>query len=69
MGLVSTDKAAFVAWDDTRNGNSVTTSQDIYFTRVRYAPPAEAFGGDKDTGTSPWSPARWAPPWPSPSVG
>lgn len=55
IGLASTDKAVFIAWDDTRNGNSVTTSQDIYFTRVRYAPPAEVFGAGKDTGTSPWA--------------
>ncbi|MGH9224223.1 MAG: exo-alpha-sialidase [Acidimicrobiales bacterium] len=54
MGVVSTDKVAFVAWDDTRNGNTITASQDIYFTRVRYAPPGEAFGGGEDTGTSPW---------------
>jgi hypothetical protein len=50
----STDKVAFVAWDDTRNGNTTTASQDIYFTRVRYAPPAEAFGAGAGKGVSPW---------------
>jgi hypothetical protein len=54
LGLVSTDEAAFVAWDDTRNGNEQTASQDIYFTRVRYAPAAEVFGSGTDSGLSPW---------------
>ena len=54
VGLASTDKVAFIAWDDTRNGNATTTSQDIYFTRVRYAPPAEAFRAGGDSGVSPW---------------
>ena len=55
LGLVSTDKAALVAWDDTRNGNDQNGNQDIYFTRVRYAPPAEAFGGKTGSGVSPWA--------------
>jgi hypothetical protein len=54
LGLVSTDDVAFVAWDDTRNGNDQNGSQDIYFTRVRYAAPADAFGGKHDSGLSPW---------------
>jgi hypothetical protein len=54
LGLVSTDRAAFVAWDDTRAGNEATGAQDIYFTRVRYFPPAEVFGGQTGAGTSPW---------------
>jgi hypothetical protein len=55
IGLASTDKAAFIAWDDTRNGNTTNASQDIYFSRLRYAPAGEAFGGGEDTGTSPWA--------------
>ena len=55
LGLVSTDDVVYVAWDDTRNGNEQTGSQDIYFTRVRYVTPAEAFGGKPDTGMSPWA--------------
>jgi hypothetical protein len=54
VGVASTDKVAFIAWDDTRNGNATTSSQDIYFTRARYAPASEAFGAGEDTGTSPW---------------
>ena len=38
VGLASTDAAAYVAWDDTRNGTETTGSQDIYFTRARYRP-------------------------------
>jgi hypothetical protein len=53
LGVVSTDKAAYVAWDDTRNGNEQNANQDIYFTRVRFAPAAEVFGTE-DTGVSPW---------------
>ncbi|MDQ3898220.1 MAG: glycoside hydrolase [Actinomycetota bacterium] len=54
LGLVSTDKAAYVAWDDTRNGNEQNGNQDIYFTRVRYVAPAEVFAGRPDNGMSPW---------------
>ena len=54
LGLVSTEDVAYVAWDDTRNGNEQTGTQDIYFTRVRYAPPPEAFGGVADSAMSPW---------------
>ncbi|MGI8809401.1 MAG: hypothetical protein ACR2KK_16485 [Acidimicrobiales bacterium] len=54
LGLVSTDKLAFVAWDDTRNGTEQNGNQDVYFTRVRYAPAAEAFGDGEDSGLSPW---------------
>jgi hypothetical protein len=53
LGVVSTDQAALIAWDDTRNGNQTTAAQDIYFGRVRWAPASEVFGGKADTGTSP----------------
>ena len=55
LGLASTDEAVFVAWDDTRNGNETTAAQDIYFTRARWSPAAEVFGGQIDEGTSPWA--------------
>jgi hypothetical protein len=54
LGLVSTNETAYVAWDDTRSGNEQTGDQDIYFTRVRYAPAAEVFGGEVSAGISPW---------------
>jgi hypothetical protein len=54
LGLVSTNDAAYVAWDDTRNGNDQNGNQDIYFTRARYASAADVFGGSKQSGVSPW---------------
>ena len=54
LGIVSSDTVVSVAWDDTRNGNPSTGAEDIYFARLRYAPPAEAFGGKTSSGTSPW---------------
>ncbi len=56
VGIGSRDAAAYVAWDDTRNGTEVTHSQDIYFTRARVADPAELFT-TPDDGTSP---VAWA---------
>jgi hypothetical protein len=43
VGLASTDEVAYVAWDDTRNGNAENGTQDIYATRVRFSPPEEVF--------------------------
>jgi Neuraminidase (sialidase) len=54
LGIVSTNEAAFVAWDDTRNGNDQTANQDIYFTRARYVPAADVFAGTAKSGVSPW---------------
>lgn len=45
VGLASTDRAAYVAWDDTRNGDDRTQSQDIYATRVRFGPAEDFFAG------------------------
>lgn len=35
-GLASTDAYALVAWDDTRNGDQVTQTQDIYAAAVQH---------------------------------
>lgn len=40
-GLVSRDEYTLVVWDDTRNGDEVTQSQDLYASAVQY----EALGG------------------------
>lgn len=48
IGLASTDRAAYVAWDDTRNGNERTMTQDIYFARVRFASPDLVFAESTD---------------------
>lgn len=55
VGLASTDTTAYLAWDDTRNGNPTTGTQDIYFTRARFAPPDRALA----PGQSRVSPALW----------
>lgn len=34
--MASTDSVAVVAWDDTRNGDEVTQSQDILTSVVQY---------------------------------
>lgn len=56
IGIGSRDEAAYVAWDDTRNGTEVTHSQDIYFTRARLSDPADLF--TSSAGGS--SPVAWA---------
>ncbi len=43
VGLASTDDATYVAWDDTRNGNERTGTQDVYATRIRFTAPGDLF--------------------------
>lgn len=50
LGVASTEDAAYIAWDDTRNGNERTMTQDIYFTRVRFADPETIFTGAERSG-------------------
>ena len=45
VGVASTDKGVYVAWDDTRNGNTQNHAQDIYFARVRLEEPGAFFSG------------------------
>ncbi len=40
-GLVSRDEYTLVLWDDTRNGDELTQTQDVYASHVQY----EALGG------------------------
>jgi hypothetical protein len=40
-GLLSTNEYALLAWEDTRNGNAVTQTQDIYSAAVQYEVLAE----------------------------
>ncbi len=56
VGIGSRDSAAYVAWDDTRNGTELTQSQDIYFSRARVADPADLFTTSSGDG----SPVAWA---------
>lgn len=41
-GLVALDPFSLVAWDDTRNGDAATQTQDVYTAAVQYDP----IGGD-----------------------
>lgn len=65
LGITSTDGAAYIAWDDTRNGTEETQSQDIYATRARHqgadvffaagargAPDERLFGGAMGAGVA-----------------
>lgn len=52
VGVASTDRGVYVAWDDTRNGSTVNQVQDIYFTRIRLDEPDAFFSGG-DGGVSP----------------
>jgi hypothetical protein len=35
---VALDELSLLAWDDTRNGDEVSQTQDIYATAVQYEP-------------------------------
>jgi hypothetical protein len=50
MAVASTDEAAYVAWQDTRNGNREFQSEDIYFAAVRFPVEDE----DDDEGVPGW---------------
>jgi hypothetical protein len=43
IGISSTDAAAFVAWDDTRNSAGDSQAQDIYLGRVRFPTTGAVF--------------------------
>lgn len=34
LGVASTDGKVFITWQDARNGNSTTGSEDVYFSSV-----------------------------------
>ena len=48
VGITSTNGAVYFAWQDTRNGNSVTNSEDIYFTSLRFRAGDVADSGSGD---------------------
>lgn len=39
VGLASTDKAAYIAWADSRVGGTTNEAEDAYFTRIRFDQP------------------------------
>jgi hypothetical protein len=48
VGVTSSDTTTYVAWQDSRNGNSVTNVEDIYFAAVQHARPVETSSTDDD---------------------
>lgn len=46
VAVTSSDTTTYVAWQDSRNGNSITNVEDIYFAAVRHALPVERAAGD-----------------------
>ena len=55
VGLASLDEAAYLAWDDSRNGRPDNASQDIYFTRARTEAGAELFEATSGTSGLAWA--------------
>ncbi len=39
VGITSTNNAVYFAWQDSRNGNSLTNSEDVYFAALLRDPP------------------------------
>ncbi|MGH9264705.1 MAG: hypothetical protein ACRD1D_08430 [Acidimicrobiales bacterium] len=48
VAVTSSDTTTYVAWQDSRNGNSVTNVEDIYFAAVQHAQPVEPSADDDD---------------------
>ena len=46
VAIASSDTTTYVAWQDSRNGNSVNNAEDIYFATVQHALPEEATDDD-----------------------
>ncbi len=42
VGIASANDAVYFAWQDTRNGDRLTNSEDIYFASLLYSPPVLA---------------------------
>ena len=55
MGVASRNGAAYVAWDDSRNGNTTNATQDIYFARARLEAPSHLFATSKGTSRAAWA--------------
>jgi len=46
VAIASSDTTTYVAWQDSRNGNSVTNVEDIYFAAVQHALPVTHSASD-----------------------
>lgn len=52
VGLASSDDAAYFAWQDSRNGNELNNSEDIYFASLWESSPAVSL--DEGSGVPGW---------------
>ena len=52
VGIASANDAVYIAWQDTRNGNSITNSEDIYFASVLLDAPGVSV--EDDSGVPGW---------------
>lgn len=48
LGIVSTDDAAFITWQDSRNGTNTASADDTYFASVLFREADRATAGDGD---------------------
>lgn len=48
VGIASANDAVYFAWQDSRNGNAVNNSEDIYFASLLLDPPEVSVSGDSD---------------------
>lgn len=46
VGITSTNDGVYMAWQDSRNGNSTTDSEDIYFASLLYDAPGVSVASD-----------------------
>ncbi|MGH9280538.1 MAG: sialidase family protein [Acidimicrobiales bacterium] len=55
VGLAALDSAAYLAWDDSRNGRPENATQDIYFTRARAESGAGLLTAPAETSAVAWA--------------
>ena len=53
VGITSSNDAVYLAWQDSRNGNAVTNTEDIYYAAV-YLDGAEVVAGDEGSTVPGW---------------
>jgi hypothetical protein len=54
VAIISSDTTTYVAWSDSRNGNSVTNAEDIYFASIEHSPARTASDQDNDADVPGW---------------
>lgn len=54
VAITSSDEATYIAWQDSRNGDAVNNTEDIYFAKVQHAAPAAADEEEDDDSVPGW---------------